>query len=60
MQSKTETIKVQSLQEKINYLPHQVSKQGIQTSDTNLKAIAECAPPWTYTEIKAFLSLIGH
>ena len=26
----------------------------------NLKAIAECAPPWTYTEIRAFLSLVGH
>ena len=29
-------------------------------SNTNLKAIAECALPWTYTEIRAFLSLIGH
>ena len=46
--------------EKINYLPHQVSKEGVQPSDTNLKAIAECAPPRTYTEIRAFLSLIGH
>ena len=26
----------------------------------NLKAIAECALPQTYTEIRAFLSLIGH
>ena len=46
--------------EKINYLAHQVSKQGVQPSDTNLKAIAECAPPGTYTEIRTFLGLIGH
>ena len=26
----------------------------------NLKAITECAPLWTYTEIRAFLSLVGH
>ena len=46
--------------EKINYLAHQVSKQGVWPSDTNLKAIAECAPLQTYTQIRAFLSLIGH
>ena len=46
--------------EKINYLAHDVSKQGIWPSDANLRAIAECAPPQTYTEIRAFLSLIGH
>ena len=46
--------------EKINYLAHQVSKQGVWPSNTNLKAIAECALPQTYTEIRAFLSLIGH
>ena len=26
----------------------------------NLKAIAECALPGTYTEIRAFLGLVGH
>ena len=46
--------------EKINYLAHQVSKQGIQPSNMNLKAIAKCAPLRTYTEIRAFLGLIGH
>ena len=25
-----------------------------------LKAITECAPPQTYTEIRAFLGLVGH
>ena len=46
--------------EEINYLAHQVSKWGAQPSNTNLKAIAECAPPQTYTEILAFLGLVGH
>ena len=47
-------------QEEINYLAHQVTKRGIWPSDINVKAIAEYAPPCTYTEISAFLSLIGH
>ena len=46
--------------EKINYLAHQVSKQGVWPNDMNLKAITECALPRTYTEIRAFLSLVGH
>ena len=46
--------------EEINYLAHQVSKQGVWPSDTNVKAIAEYAPPQTYTEIRAFLGLVGH
>ena len=46
--------------EEINYLAHQVSKQGVQPSEANLKAIAECALPQTYMEIQAFLGLVGH
>ena len=46
--------------EKINYLAHQVSKHGVQPSNMNLKSIAECVPLGTYTEIRAFLSLVGH
>ena len=46
--------------ERINYLAHEVSKQGVQPSNTNLKAIAEYALLQTYTEIRTFLSLIGH
>ena len=46
--------------EVINYLAHQVSKWSIWPSNTNLKAIAECAPRQTYTEIRAFLGLMGH
>ena len=37
--------------EEINYLAHQVSKEGVQPSNLNLRSIAECAPPQTYTEI---------
>ena len=37
-----------------------MSKQGVQPSDTNLKAIAKYALSQTYTEIRVFLSLIGH
>ena len=41
-------------------MAHRVSKQGVQPSDVNLKAVAECAPPQTYMEIRAFLGLVGH
>ena len=37
--------------EERNYLAHQVSKEGVQPSDSNLRAIAECEPPLTYMEI---------
>ena len=47
-------------QKEINYLAHQVSKRGAWPSDINVKAIVEYALPQTYTEIRAFLSLIGH
>ena len=47
-------------QEEINYLAHQVSKEGVRPSDINVKAIAEYGPPQTYTEIRAFLGLVGH
>ena len=46
--------------EEINYLAHKVSKAGIHPSDINVKAIAEYVPLQTYTEIRAFLSLVGH
>ena len=46
--------------EEINYLAHQVSKEGVQPSNLNLKAIAECALLQTYTEVCSFLSLVGH
>ena len=46
--------------EEINYLAHQVSKRGVQPSYINVKAITEYTPPRTYTEIRAFLGLVGH
>ena len=41
-------------------MAHQVSKQGVRPSNTNIKAITEYALPQTYTEIRAFLGLVGH
>ena len=46
--------------EEINYLAHKVSKACIRPIDINVKAIAEYAPLQTYTEIRAFLGLVGH
>ena len=46
--------------ESINYLAHEVSKQGVQPNNTNLKAIAKYALLQTYTKIRAFLGFIGH
>ena len=46
--------------EEITYLAHQVSKDGVQPSNSNLKAIVECILPQTYTEVHAFLGLVGH
>ena len=41
-------------------MAHQVSKQGVWPSGVNLQTIAECVLLQTYTEICAFLGLIGH
>ena len=46
--------------EEIDYLAHKVSKEGVQPSNINMRAIAEYTPPQTYTEIRAFLGLVGH
>ena len=42
--------------EEINYLAHQVLKEGVQPSDINVKAITEYAPPQTYTKIRDSLA----
>ena len=52
--------KVRLFKKEINYLAHWVSKQGVWCSDANLKSIVECALLQTYTEIRAFLGLVGH
>ena len=44
----------------INYLAHQVSREGVRPSKENLKAVAKFAPPQTYMEIQAFLGLVGN
>ena len=46
--------------EEINYLAHKVSKKGVRPSNINVRAITEYAPLQTYTEIRAFLDLVGH
>ena len=53
-------MKCSLIKEEINYLAHQLSKGGVWPSDTNLKAITKCALLQTYTEIRAFLGLVGH
>ena len=55
---KLKPLKCSLFKEEINYLAHWVSKWGVWPSDTNLKAIAECAPPQTYMEIWAFFGLM--
>ena len=35
-------------------------KDRVHTSNSNLKAIAECTPPQTYTKVHTFLGLVGH
>ena len=57
---KLKPAKFSLFKEEINYLVHQVPKDGVQPSDSNLKAIAECALSLTYTEVWAFLGLVGH
>ena len=56
---KLKPLKCSLFKEEINYLAHWVSKQSVQPSNANLKAIAECAPLQTYMEIQAFLGLVG-
>ena len=47
-------------QNEITYLAHHVSKEGIWPAKTNMEAIAICAPPQTYTGIRAFVGLVIH
>ena len=57
---KLKPLKCSLFKEEINYLAHKVSKTGICPSNINVKAIAEYALLQTYTEIRAFLGLVGH
>ena len=57
---KLKPLKCSLFREEINYLTHKVSKKGVQPSDINVKAVTKYAPLQTYTEIRAFLGLVGH
>ena len=57
---KLKLTKCKFFKSKINYLAHHVSKEGIWPSKENLKAVAEFTPSRTYTEIQAFLGLVGY
>ena len=47
------------LQDEITFLGHEISAEGMKLGTANLKAIAEMAPPKTYTEIRHFTSMMG-
>ena len=47
-------------QKEIIYLAHDVSTEGIRPSKAGLKAVAEFLEPTNYTQIRAFLGLVGH
>ena len=47
------------LQDEITFLGHEISAEGMKPGTANLKAIAEMAPPKTYTEIRRFTSMTG-
>ena len=45
------------LQDKITFLGHEISADGMKPGTANLKAIAEMAPPKMYTEIQRFTGM---
>ena len=45
---------------KITYLAHDVSTEGIRLSKAGFKLVAEFPEPTNYTQIRAFLGLVGH
>ena len=57
---KLKPLKCSFFRDKITYLAHQVSKDGVQPSNSNLEAIAECMPLQTYMWMHAFFRLVGH
>ena len=57
---KLEPTKYDFFWDEINYQAHHISRDGVRPSKENLKALAKFAPSWTYTEIWAFLGLVGY
>ena len=47
------------LQDEITFLGHEISADGMRLGKANLKAIAEMAPPKTYTQICHFTGMTG-
>ena len=47
------------LQDQITFLGHEILADGMKLSTANLTAIAEMAPPKTYTEIRRFTGMTG-
>ena len=47
------------LQDEITFLGHEISAEGMKPGTANLKAIAEMAPPKTYTKIWHFTGMTG-
>ena len=47
------------LQNEITFLGREISAEGMKPGMVNLKAIAEMAPPRTYTEIRRFTGMTG-
>ena len=45
------------LQDEITFLGHEISAEGMKPGTANLKAIAEMAPPRTYTRIRHFTGM---
>ena len=53
-------MEVQLFREEITYLTHRFSKDRVQPSNLNLRAITECTLPQMYIKVHAFLGLVGH
>ena len=47
------------LQDEITFLSHQISAEGMKPGTENLRAIAEMAPPTTYTGIREYTGMTG-
>ena len=47
------------LQDEITFLGHEILAEGMKPGTVNLKAIAEMAPPKTYTDIRRFTDMTG-
>ena len=47
------------LQDEITFLGHEILADGMRLGTANLKAIAEMAPPKTYTQIRHFTGMTG-